>query len=84
MRRWELGVSWVGYPAPRLARCDNSYMTYFRIEFLTVCDQPRRPKRFRTEEQARRYAKRILGITDESPLASKAIAVPVNRTAPAQ
>ena len=56
-------------------------MTYYRVEFLTVGDQPRQPKRFRTEEQARKYAKRILGITDETGLASKAITVPVNRTA---
>jgi hypothetical protein len=56
-------------------------MTYYRVEFLTVGDQLRQSKRFRTEEQARKYAKRILGITDETGLASKAITVPVNRTA---
>ena len=59
-------------------------MTYYRVEFLTVGDQPHQPKRFRTEEQAKNYAKRILGITDESGLTSRAITVPVDRAATQQ
>jgi len=56
-------------------------MTYYQVEFLTVSDQPLQPKRFRTEEKARKHAKRVLGISDEIGLVSKAIIVPVNRTA---
>lgn len=54
-------------------------MTYYRVEFLTVRDQPLQPKRFRTAEMAKKHAKRVLGISDETGLASKAIIVPVDR-----
>lgn len=56
-------------------------MTYYQVEFLTVSDQPLQPKRFRTEEKAKKHAKRVLGISGETGLVSKAIIVPVNRTA---
>ena len=55
-------------------------MTYYRVEFLTESTSPRQPKRFRTEEKAKKHAKRVLGITDESGLASKATILPVNRS----
>jgi len=55
-------------------------MTYYRVEFLTgTTTTPRQPKRFRTEEKAKKHAKRVLGISDESGLASKATILPVNR-----
>lgn len=54
-------------------------MTYYRVEFLTVVNRFREPKRFRTEEKAIKHAKRVLGIGDETGLASKANIVPVNR-----
>jgi hypothetical protein len=54
-------------------------MTYYRVEFLTESATTRQPKRFRTEEKAKKHAKRVLGITDESGLASKATILPVNR-----
>lgn len=56
-------------------------MTYYQVEFLTVSDQNLQPKRFRTEDKAKKHAKRVLGISDETGLASKAIIVPVSRTA---
>ena len=56
-------------------------MTYYQVEFLTVSDQPLQPRRFRTEDKAKKQAKRVLGISDETGLASKANIVPVNRTA---
>jgi hypothetical protein len=56
-------------------------MTYYQVEFLTVSDQPLQPKRFRTEEKAKNHARSVLGISDESGLASKAIIVPVSRNA---
>jgi hypothetical protein len=54
-------------------------MTYYRVEFLTESATTRQPKRFRTEEKAKKHAKRVLGLTDESSLASKATILPVNR-----
>jgi hypothetical protein len=56
-------------------------MTYYQVGFLTVSDRPLQPKRFRTENKAKKHAKRVLGISDETGLASKAIIVPVNRSA---
>jgi hypothetical protein len=53
-------------------------MTYYRVEFLTGAPKPRQPKRFRTEEKAKQHAKRVLGITDEGSLASRATIVPVS------
>jgi len=54
-------------------------MTYYRVEFLAGSTTSRQPKRFRTEEKAKQHAKKVLGITDESGLASKATILPVNR-----
>jgi hypothetical protein len=54
-------------------------MTYYRVEFLTESAATRQPKKFRTEEKAKKHAKRVLGVSDESGLASKAAIVPVNR-----
>jgi hypothetical protein len=43
-------------------------MTYYRVEF-PVTTKPSHPtKRFRTEEQAKKHAKRVLGITDDLDL----------------
>jgi hypothetical protein len=53
-------------------------MTYYRVEFLTGARTPRHPKRFRTEEKAKQHVKKVLGLTDEGSLASKAIIVPVS------
>jgi len=53
-------------------------MTYYKVEFLTGSATSHQPKRFRTEEKAKQHAKKVLGITDESGLASKAIILPVS------
>jgi len=53
-------------------------MTYYKVEFLTGSVSPRQPKRFRTEEKAKQHAKKVLGITDESGLASKATILQVS------
>lgn len=53
-------------------------MTYYRVEFLTGSNTPRQPKRFRTEEKAKQHARKVLGITDEAGLASKATILPVS------
>jgi hypothetical protein len=41
-------------------------------------------KRFRTEESARKHAKRVLGLLDESALSSRIAIVPVSKNAPAE
>jgi hypothetical protein len=53
-------------------------MTYYQVEFLTGKNPPYRPKRFRTEEKAKQHARKVLGISDESGLASKATILPVS------
>ncbi len=54
-------------------------MTYYRVEFLTEGTTAHQPKRFRTEEKAKKHAKKVLGITDEGSLASRATISPVNK-----
>ena len=53
-------------------------MTYYQVEFLTVGNAPRQPKRFRTEEKAKQHARNVLGITDDAVLASEATILPVS------
>ena len=53
-------------------------MTYYRVEFLTESAASRQPKRFRTEEKAKQHVRKVLGITDEDGLASKATILPVS------
>jgi hypothetical protein len=53
-------------------------MTYYRVEFLTESNTPRQPKRFRTEEKAKQHARKVLGVKDESSLASKVTILPVD------
>lgn len=43
-------------------------MTYYRVEFPVTNKPQRAPKRFRTEEQAKKHAKRVLGISDDLDL----------------
>jgi hypothetical protein len=54
-------------------------MTYYQVEFPAGGTGPRQPKRFRTEEKAKKHAKRVLGLSDETSLESKAMILPVNR-----
>jgi hypothetical protein len=53
-------------------------MTYYRVEFLTESNTPRQQKRFRTEEKAKQHARKVLGVKDESSLASKVTILPVS------
>ena len=54
-------------------------MTYYQVEFLAGITAPRQPKRFRTEEKAKKHAKRVLGLSDNVSLESKATILPVSR-----
>ena len=54
-------------------------MTYYRVEFPAGTPKPNHPKRFRTEEKAKKHAKKILGITDDLGLDSKITILPINR-----
>ena len=54
-------------------------MTYYRVEFLSGAASTRQPKRFRTEEKAKKHVKKVLGITDETGLDLKATIRPISR-----
>ncbi len=53
-------------------------MTFYRVDLLA---QPivRPGRRFRTEEQARKHARKIFGLADDSGLASRVSIVAVNK-----
>ncbi len=55
-------------------------MTYYQVEFQVGTSNRLEPKRFRTEEQAKQHAKKILGIGADSSLELRANIVPVNRS----
>jgi hypothetical protein len=52
-------------------------MTYYRVEFLAPRSDP--AKRFRTEEKAKKHAKRVLGVADDSGLVSRVAIVAVSK-----
>jgi hypothetical protein len=54
-------------------------MTYYRVEFPDGTPKPHHPKRFRTEEKAKKHARRILGLNEEGILASNVSILPVNK-----
>jgi hypothetical protein len=54
-------------------------LTYYRVEFMDSPASTARVKRFRTAESARNHAKRVLGVVDESALASKVAILAVSR-----
>jgi len=54
-------------------------MTYYRVDFLAVQPILRPAKKFRTEEQAKRHAKRILGLSDDSGLVSRVAIVLIGK-----
>ena len=54
-------------------------MTYYRVEFLPVLPGLRPAKRFLTEEKARKHARRVLGLADDSTLISRVTIVAVSR-----
>jgi hypothetical protein len=55
-------------------------MTYYQVEFQVETSGQIRPKRFRTEEKAKKHAKKVLGLGEDSSLESQANIVPVNRS----
>ena len=54
-------------------------MTYYQVEFAAAAAGRRRPKRFRTEEMAKKHARRILGIAEAGSLESRATILPVSK-----
>jgi hypothetical protein len=53
-------------------------MTYYRVEFLTS-DTVRPVKKFLTQENARKHARRVLGLADDSGLVSKVAIVAISK-----
>ncbi len=53
-------------------------MTYYQVEFRTQAAGQREPKRFRTEEKAKKHARKVLGIADDGSLESRATILPVS------
>jgi hypothetical protein len=53
-------------------------MTYYQVEFTPGTSERREPKRFRTEEKAKKHAMKVLGIADDSGLQSLATILPVS------
>ena len=54
-------------------------VTYYRVDFLAAQPILRPAKKFRTEEQAKRHAKRILGLPDDSGLVSRVAIVAIGK-----
>ena len=54
-------------------------MTYYQVEFQAGSSSRRETKRFRTEEKAKKHARKVLGIGDEASLDSRATILPVSR-----
>jgi hypothetical protein len=55
-------------------------MTYYQVEFRTDAASQREPKRFRTEEKAKKHARKVLGIADDGNIESRATIVPVSKS----
>jgi hypothetical protein len=54
-------------------------MTYYRVDFLATQNHLRPAKKFRTEEQAKNYARRMLGVTDHNDLTACVAIVAVRK-----
>jgi hypothetical protein len=57
-------------------------MTYYQVEFAPGTSERREPKRFRTEEKAKKHAMKVLGVADDSALQSRATILPVSSNRP--
>lgn len=55
-------------------------MTYYQVEFATKSAGQPSPKRFRTEEKAKKHARKVLGIAEGGGLGSSVTILPVDRT----
>lgn len=58
-------------------------MTYYRVEFASVNGAQPLSKRFRTEEKAKKHAKRVLGVVDDRDLKSSVNITAVDSKGPA-
>ncbi|MGA9565218.1 MAG: hypothetical protein WBS19_06830 [Candidatus Korobacteraceae bacterium] len=54
-------------------------MTYYRVEFLPSQPDLRPVKRFLTEENAKKHARRVLGVAADGDLTTRATIVAVTR-----
>jgi hypothetical protein len=54
-------------------------VTYYRVDFVAAKLISRPAKRFRTEEKAKKHARRVLGVADDGDLARKVTIVAVSR-----
>ena len=54
-------------------------MTYYQVEFRTEAAVRREPRRFRTEEKAKKHARKVLAIADNGSLESRATILPVSK-----
>ena len=54
-------------------------MTYYQVEFRTDGAGELEPKRFRTEEKAKKHARKVLGIAEDGSLESRATILPVSK-----
>lgn len=79
-----------GRPSPTLG--DDAYphcarsptrkeidVTYYRVDFVAAKLISRPAKRFRTEEKAKKHARRVLGVADDGDLATRVAIVAVSR-----
>ena len=57
-------------------------MTYYRLDFVAAKLISRPAKRFRTEEKAKKHARRVLGVADDGDLGTRVAIVAVSRTEP--
>ena len=57
-------------------------MTYYRVEFQRIKGAQPVSKRFRTEEKAKKHAKRVLGMVDDRDLKSKVNITAVDSKSP--
>ena len=54
-------------------------MTYYQVEFRTEGAVQRETKRFRTEEKAKKHARKVQDIAGDGSLESKATILPVSK-----
>jgi len=54
-------------------------MTYYQVNFRTEAANQPEPKRFRTEEKAKKHARKVLGIAEDGSLESRATILPVSK-----
>ena len=66
-----------GFTATGAGRSND--MTYYRVEFLPAQPDLRPVKKFLTEENAKKHARRVLGVADDGDLAARVTIVAVSR-----